>query len=285
MAQPPARLRFGVMCRGLKFPAWQARCLQNLLQLGYVEPALLIVDKRAEASPSSPWKKLGTLLRFRASLFSIYNNYVVPRRCEATRPVDMSDGFAQVPRLFCEVVRKGKFSEYFQEQDIVGIRKSNLDFILRFAFGIIRGDILQTARYGVWSFHHGDEQKYRGAPPCFWEIYNGEQQTGAILQRLTERLDGGVVLRKGWFPTVHHSYPRNRDAAHFLGVTWPAEVCADIVAGRAAYLGNPPVATSAPIYLVPKNRQTVIFGLRQTVNNLRRLLHISRTVSPAGQNT
>jgi len=44
--------------------------------------------------------------------------------------------------------------------------------------------------FGVWSWHHGDEDKYRGGPPAFWEIVNADPVTGALLQRLTERLDG-----------------------------------------------------------------------------------------------
>ena len=38
-------------------------------------------------------------------------------------------------------------------------------------------------------------------PPGFWEIHNGDPVTGVILQRLTETLDGGVVLHAGWFKT------------------------------------------------------------------------------------
>jgi hypothetical protein len=38
------KLRFGVLCRGLSFPRWQAQCLQAALATGIAEPALLIVE-------------------------------------------------------------------------------------------------------------------------------------------------------------------------------------------------------------------------------------------------
>lgn len=276
----PASLRFGLMCRGTNFPVWQAQCLEMLLKLGYAEPALLIVDGRTELLSSSPlWKKLGKLLRLKVNLFSIYKSYYVSRRCRATRPVDMSAALAEVPQQICQVIRKGKFSEYFHDQDLAVVQAHDLDFILRFGFNIIRGDILSVPRYGVWSFHHGDEQKYRGAPPCFWEIYQGQPETGCMLQRLTERLDGGVVLKKGRFPTIHHSYPRNRDAAHFAGVSWPAQVCKDLLAGRAGYLQDPPTATTAPIYLEPTNRQMIVFGLKQAWNITRNIFRSLGAVS------
>jgi hypothetical protein len=155
-------------------------------------------------------------------------------------------------------VLQGKFSQYFTPEDVARIQEMKLDFILRFAFGIIRGAILDTAKYGVWSFHHDDPDKYRGAPPGFWEIYYGDPVTGAILQRLTDRLDGGIVLHRGWFRTERTSYVANRDRALMGAASWPARVCKEILAGR---LTQPmkPSPTKAPIYVAPNNWQTLVF--------------------------
>jgi methionyl-tRNA formyltransferase len=45
-----------------------------------------------------------------------------------------------------------------------------LGVLLRFGFNILSGEILTVARYGVWSYHHGDNDYYRGGPPHFWEL-------------------------------------------------------------------------------------------------------------------
>ena len=37
----------------------------------------------------------------------------------------------------------------------------------------MRESDLRAARFGVWSFHHDDEEKYRGAPPAFCHRLNG----------------------------------------------------------------------------------------------------------------
>lgn len=34
------------------------------------------------------------------------------------------------------------------------------------------------------SYHHGDMRRYRGQPPGFWELYNGEREIGVTVQRL-----------------------------------------------------------------------------------------------------
>ena len=66
---------------------------------------------------------------------------------------------------------------------------------------ILRGEILTAAKYGVWSYHHSDNQYYRGGPANFWELYEGNPISGVMLQVLTEELDAGKVLYKGLFAT------------------------------------------------------------------------------------
>lgn len=156
----------------------------------------------------------------------------------------------------CTASKRG-FSQYFKHEDLNRIRSFDLDFILRFAFGIIRGEILRMPRYGVWSFHHDDLGKYRGGPPAFWEMYYGDRVTGAVLQRLTDRLDGGVVLRRGYVRTIKESYIQNRDQAFLSSAGWPAAVCRDIHRGNTAKLEAAPSSTSAPVYHDPRNWQTL----------------------------
>ncbi len=270
------------MCSGTKLLAWQARCVENLLAIDGAELTLLIVPETPPVTAGSRWQKLKHLHRWRGRLWSHYNRHV-DARAAAKRPVDLSSALSAIPQLKCRVLKKGKFSEFFTEPDIANIRAYRLDFILRFSFNIIRGDILSAAKYGVWSFHHGEIGKYRGGPPCFWEIYFGEPMTGVTLQRLNERLDGGVVLRIETFPTVHTSYMRNRDAAHFLGVTWPADLCRGLLERQCGRLSGPPTTSAAPIYRLPTNREMIVFCLRCLKNRLSRVRwrakHVDRTAA------
>lgn len=77
------------------------------------------------------------------------------------------------------------------------IKNFNLDIILRFDLNILIGEILNTAKYGVWSFHHGDNNIIRGSSPCFFEIVKNKKYTHLILQKLNNSLDGGDVLCRG----------------------------------------------------------------------------------------
>ena len=267
-------LRFGIMSFGTKFALWQAECIRKLLAAGGVQPSLLIVDRRSNAvtTPNPLRARVGNLLRADKKLWVLYERLRVERRTKAIQQVDLTDDLKSVPQLHCEVIRKGKFSEYFKAEDIAAIRACDLDFIVRFAFGIIRGEILEAARYGVWSFHHGDEERYRGGPYAFWEIYQGDPRTGVVLQRLTDRLDGGIILKKQLFETVNYSYPANRDRVLLSATQWPAEVCRDLQRGEAAYFDSAPSKTSAPVTVAPTDRQMIVFSVRILANALRRCL-------------
>ena len=171
---PRRPLRFGLMAPGTTLRAWQAACIRSLLAEAGVELAVLIVDATDRSTSRAE------RLRKHAG-FTIYNRFFF--HPTALAPTDLSATFAAVPRVACTVRREG-FSEYFSPADLDAIRTHDLDFVLRFGFGIIRGEILDVPRYGVWSFHHGDEARYRGTPPGFWEVSRQDPVSGAILQRL-----------------------------------------------------------------------------------------------------
>jgi hypothetical protein len=245
------------MCDSTRLEAWHAHIVRALVALESVQLSLLVLN----AAPDRPnnWRKF-TRLGPRTFLYRLYRDFVFHPK--AIQPVDTACLLSGVPARSCKVTNVGRYSQYFHDQDVSTIRSYDLDFIVRFGFNIIRGDILKVARFGIWSFHHDDEQKYRGGPPCFWEIYNGDPVTGVILQRLTSRLDAGVVLRKGYFQTDFGSYENSFDRAVLGSVGWPAAVCTDILNDSAAYVHGEPSDTTAPIYHDPDNREMIRFLCR-----------------------
>ena len=238
------------MCSGLSFPAWEAECIRLAITSGHAEPALLIRD--VTAPEPRPWDR-------RTAAYRLFDEHWVRPRCKALRKVDMSQELSGVPRIDCSVRKVGKHAQYFHDADLTEIKRHGLDFILRFGFNIIRGEILQAARSGVWSYHHDNEHLYRGGPPCFWEIMHGDDKTGAILQRITERLDGGIVLERGFFGTCKASWVNNIDRAFFGSADWVARSAAELRAGYSAKFEAEPTSSTAPIYRTPSTLQVLRF--------------------------
>ena len=262
-------LRFAVMCSSMTLQGWQAKAIRRLTQHGVAEPVLVIRDTTPtpDRQTNSARKLIARFSQGNVA-WRLFQHLSRPR---AHRSASVSDLLGSLPSLECHTLRKGRFSQFFSDKDVADIWSHDLDFILRFGFGIIRGAILDAARYGVWSFHHGDELRYRGGPPCFWEIYYGDPVTGAILQRLTDKLDSGIVLRKGYLKTVNYSYARAVDQLFFESASWPAYVATEIQNG--IYEHNAlPSSTDAPIFRTPSDATVVKFVGILVRNAFRRIL-------------
>lgn len=88
-------------------------------------------------------------------------------------------------------------------EDTATISGCELDCIIRCGSGILRGSILDIPKFGVISFHHGDNRVNRGGPSGFWEVLNDDPSSGFIIQKLNQELDGGQVLIRGNLMTAN----------------------------------------------------------------------------------
>lgn len=246
-------LRYGIFCNGYTFQKWQAETIR-LLNANGIQPTLMIVDDNPEER--LPFLKKIWSYPYKNLLFRFYARF--GKQPNAKQSVDLTNDLTGVEVLRCKTTHKG-FSEYFSEKDIKIINDFHLDFIIRFGFGIVKGEVLNVAKYGVWSYHHDDEQKYRGVPSCFWEIYQSDPINGAILQRLTSRLDSGIILKKGWFSTINHSWAANTSQLLSGTTEWTLQVCKDIQNEKAEYFKAMESSSKAPLRFVPGNFTMFIF--------------------------
>jgi hypothetical protein len=267
MSQYYTSIRFGIMCDGSTLASWERQVVDRLLATPNVSLQLLIIEGHAAGKPQSLASRVARVNSKRL-LFTAYSKLLY--KPTAIRRTSIADLVACTPARTCVVELKGKFSQYFSEADITAVANYKLDFILRFGFNIIRGKMLTTPRFGVWSFHHDDEMRYRGAPPCFWEIYNNDPVTGAILQRLTDKLDGGVVLKKGYFRTKSYSYSRTIDMVYEESAHWPAAICQQLQLDSTQLDFTTATRTDAPIYYPPTNTQFLVFAAKVLRNKVRK---------------
>ena len=262
-------IKFGIMCnKESSFPKWQVDAITALISHPHIECGLLI--KNCEVSQNN-FKSRIKQLKYRSFLWQIYS-YFLGRGSVATERISLTKELSAIPEIKCVVQKKGKFSEFFNENDIEHIKSCNLDFILRFEFGIIKGDILNAATHGVWSFHHGDEQEYRGGPPGFWEIYDHRKITGSILQRLNSKLDAGTVLKKGFLET-QLGVIKNRDQMFLESSKWPLQVCLELLENEQFVDDHSASSTKSVIKVAPSNTQMIIFLIK---NNIAKIIKIFR---------
>lgn len=223
-------LRIGLLLDSAEMQSCFAEVVDHILQSNFAQLELLVFNaeeqkKTAEPPPQrSRWRKLIDLLRDsqrrRTLLFELYERWDRRNVNPAKDPlalVDCSARLKHVESIWVHPIRK-RFVHRFPAEAIEHIREKRLDVLIRFGFNILRGEILTASKYGVWSYHHGDGDYYRGGPAHFWEVYESNPISGVMLQVLTEELDAGKVLCKGLFAT----YPGISRARNSVQPYWGA---------------------------------------------------------------
>lgn len=253
-------LRFGLMVNSLTVEHWQYDTIKMLMDNG-MKLSLIIQNSDSAPAPSL-YQKIKDY-PFKRVLFRVWHRFLFSPRSKY--PTDITELTQDIPTIFCAPVIRG-ISSYFEEIDIQEIRNQNLDFILRFGFDIVRGEVLNTAKYGIWSFHHDDERIIRGGPPGFWEFMKKIHNNGVILQRLTNTLDKGIVLRRLNFQTILHSYRAHLDQLYFGSVQMPLQVCKDLI--NNGVLKEEPSVSEADILHPPTNFKMIEYFIKSVTRRI-----------------
>jgi len=199
--------KIGILLDDFRIRSWQKKIIEYIEDHPSLNIEVLIINKN-----ESPSAKSGLFYRFFQAvdrkIFKVSNDAF------ATQEIKLDES---TPVLSINGIET-RYSYRFLERDIELIKELDLDVLIRFGFGILKGEILNAAKYGVWSLHHGDNKINRGGPPGFWEVVNAEEITGVTLQMLSSDLDGGKVIEKSFTKTDLTSFNRNKNEVFWSGV-------------------------------------------------------------------
>lgn len=222
------KLRIGLLLDTPQVGAWALRIIEDILASNFAEFRLVVYNgSRQTADVPAPFPRRAFPLlkdtRMRQKL--LYRAYAAwdarlanGKRANPLAVCDASQALHGIPALEVTPIKRG-FIDRFSPDAVAAIRAYELDVLIRFGFNLIRGEILQAARYGIWSFHHGDNDYYRGGPAHFWELVERHPTTGATLQVLNEELDAGLALAKAVFTTQQGMRLHNNRDAPYWGTT------------------------------------------------------------------
>lgn len=190
-------------------PAWVRAMLEELRSSPACQVVLVVLDDSPAGPKRSFLERLSAYRRgFLYLLYSRLDGWRFRSKNDPFLESDIADLLEGVPRLRV-TPRKTKHCDYFETADIERLRELDLDVALRLGFRILKGPVLDVARYGVWSYHHGDNRVNRGGPPGFWEVFERHPVTGAVLQILSEELDNGRVIYRHYSSTKPYSVVQN----------------------------------------------------------------------------
>ncbi len=281
------KLRVGILVNSCRIPAWAHAMLQRIVAGDYAEIVLVVRD----ASPRGSAPGVAERIRRNApnvlfTAFSRIESRLSHPRPDAFASVDCSELLAGVPCVDVIPVR-GKFSDTITDSDLATIATHDLDVLVRLGFRILRGGILRAARYGVWSYHHGDNSINRGGPPGVWEVLERWDVTGSILQILSEDLDNGLVMARSHAHTDRMFTARNRNGYYWKSMSFLPralqqlhQMGGDAFTGRLARVNQHPAFYSRRLFTTPTNREMLRLGIAHSWKALKRkmaaLLHFEQ---------
>jgi len=212
-------LRIGVLLDSLDVPAWEYRLIEMILQGNYASIEVFIVNMGIPPRP--PWhvrlrRHRKHLLYF---LYAKLDETVFRPTPNAFALKNLRELLPDTPTQLVHPLQK-RYDDYFSEDDIKRIEAYQLDVLIRFGFRILKGKILTAAKHGIWSYHHGDNRVNRGGPAGIWEVFRDMPETGVTLQRLTERLDGGIALYRSWARTYPFSPVVNKNGFYWTATSF-----------------------------------------------------------------
>jgi hypothetical protein len=210
-------LKLGIMLDSYDVPFWVNTIIDKISDNPNIELKLVILNNGDQSSQKRTlWQKV-IENKFLYHRYLAWERKRIASYLETLKDCNISQKLDDIACLPVIPIGK-KFIHRFDPKDVKEIQKFQLDVILRFGFKIIKGEILNIARFGVWSYHHGDNDEYRGGPAGFWELYENNPLSGVTLQVLSEKLDGGMILNKINRRTDFTSPLRNRYSLQESGV-------------------------------------------------------------------
>ncbi len=213
------KLRICILLDSFEVSAWQYTMIERIMNSSYASIELIVLNDGGSLYKS----KIDKLIKNRDQviyyLFNKLDQKMFSRNPDAFVKKDLTTLVSGVPVLKVKPIRK-KFSDYFEPEDITKIRNHEIDIHLRLGFRVLKGYTLKSSKYGIWSFHHGDNQVNRGGPPGFWEVVKNWPTTGSILQILSEELDAGKVIYRSWSCTHKLSISKNKNRYYWKSLAF-----------------------------------------------------------------
>ncbi len=186
------KLRLGLLMDSFAIPRWEYAMIEKIARSHFGEIVLVVLN-------DSPKEKRNTFSRFKDNWSQLaYRGYrsiedkLFKVGYDAFRNKDSKTLLAEVPTL---KVKGGltRSSDCFDAEAIKGIKSYSLDVLIQLGFRVLEGEIVGTARCGVWSYYPGDSQISDRVPAGFWEVLENHPTTYSSLKVLDKRGNDIVI--------------------------------------------------------------------------------------------
>ena len=281
------KLKIGVLIDNFEISSWAFTMLKQISESNYAEIVFVAKNNSKPAINNNIISKIKSnksriiQIFIRKILQKIYTRLIERNTYlpDSLKKVSCINIIGNIPVLNISPEKK-QHSDYFIDSDIDKIKKYKPDILIRCGFRILRGKILTAAKYGIWSYHHGDNTMFRGGPPAFWESMENYPVTGTTLQILTEDLDNGPVLYKSFSSTDTMSITDNKNNIYIKSISFMTRKIKELyTTGEDVFFSKlfeaniHPVFYSEKFYKEPSNRKLFHLIIKKLIQKYKLTLN------------
>lgn len=168
--------------------------IERLAELPEVELAGIFIETSAPASRSLT-EKLRRSLKYDGVAATARKFLRLNRRGNGAVAPDRTRDAAKERKIpVYEVV------DLHSEDAIDLLGSADADLAVIFGTNIIKESVFSIPKLGSINLHQGLAPFYRGGPPVFWELFNGETEIGLTVHFVASKVDTGDIVLQRSFP-------------------------------------------------------------------------------------
>lgn len=160
--------------------------------------------------------------------------------------------------------------DYHNPETIALMRSVDADLGVIYGTNIIKETVFNLPKLGSINLHQGLAPYYRGGPPVFWELYNGESEVGLTVHRVAAKVDSGDIILQQSVP-LKYDYSYGSDYESFIAdfCNGLRSQCAEMVANAVRLIAS---GTVNPKPQDPNVGKRYRLPVKAEKDELRRLL-------------
>lgn len=194
------RIRLGLLIDEYNIPLWAIKMIELIQSNKYSDFVLIVKkNKNGEVKNYSTKKNKSEFIFYK--IYQRIEKKLFKPSPDALDTKDIRNLLNTVATIQVNCIEE-QFSDIIREVDIKKISSYNIDVFIKLGFGDLSGNILKSARFGIWSYKYSDTLNYRGSPPGLWEVFRKDREIGITLVILTEDTDGNKILYRS-SSTIH----------------------------------------------------------------------------------
>lgn len=141
----------------------------------------------------------------------------------------------------------------------------SISVVIKFGMSLLRIE-RALKEIPVLSYHHGNPSEFRGRPAGFYELLFNAEKLGVIVQRLSNKLDGGDILAFAESKLLRHSYRKTAEGFYSISKFLLKKALVNLYNQR--YIS---IETEGKNYRLPSNSTVIKFAF---ILQFRKLQHI-----------